>query len=50
MSKVTSISKSTEEGQKGLNYISDIVADIKAEMVIVVMMDDEDREHEGWDR
>ncbi len=46
MSKVTSISKSTEEGQKGLNYISDIVADIKAGKM-VVMMDDEDRENEG---
>jgi 3,4-dihydroxy 2-butanone 4-phosphate synthase/GTP cyclohydrolase II len=46
MSKVTSISKSTEEGRKGLDYISDIVADIKAGKM-VVMMDDEDRENEG---
>ena len=47
MSKVTSISKgSTEEGRKGLDYISDVVADIKAGKM-VVMMDDEDRENEG---
>ncbi len=46
MSKVTSISKSTEDGRTGLDYISDIVADIKAGKM-VVMMDDEDRENEG---
>lgn len=47
MSKVTSITKTSDEGSgKGLDYISDIVADIKAGKM-VVMMDDEGRENEG---
>ena len=44
--KVTNISKNIESAHHGLNYISDIVADLKAGKM-VVMMDDEDRENEG---
>ncbi len=44
--KVTPINKQAEGPQQGLDYISDIVADIKAGKM-VVMMDDEDRENEG---
>ena len=47
MSKVTSIGKTpTEPDRTGLDYISDIVADIKAGKM-VILMDDEDRENEG---
>ncbi|MCC2658627.1 MAG: ribB [Panacagrimonas sp.] len=47
MSKVTPISKTpTESDRTGLDYISDIVADIKAGKM-VILMDDEDRENEG---
>jgi 3,4-dihydroxy 2-butanone 4-phosphate synthase / GTP cyclohydrolase II len=45
-SKVTSINKANESPSPGLNYISDIVADIKAGKM-VILMDDEDRENEG---
>ncbi|MGQ0503491.1 MAG: bifunctional 3,4-dihydroxy-2-butanone-4-phosphate synthase/GTP cyclohydrolase II [Panacagrimonas sp.] len=45
-SKVAPISKNVDDGRHGLNYISDIVADIKAGKM-VVLMDDEDRENEG---
>ena len=44
--KVTNISKNSDIAPHGLNYISDIVADLKAGKM-VVMMDDEDRENEG---
>ncbi|MGQ0529374.1 MAG: bifunctional 3,4-dihydroxy-2-butanone-4-phosphate synthase/GTP cyclohydrolase II [Panacagrimonas sp.] len=44
--KVTNISKNSDTAPHGLNYISDIVADLKAGKM-VVMMDDEDRENEG---
>ncbi|MGQ0622253.1 MAG: bifunctional 3,4-dihydroxy-2-butanone-4-phosphate synthase/GTP cyclohydrolase II [Panacagrimonas sp.] len=45
-SKVANINKNTQSDHQGLNYISDIVADIKAGKM-VVLMDDEDRENEG---
>lgn len=47
MSKVANINQNREApAGNGLNYISDIIADIKAGKM-VVMMDDEDRENEG---
>lgn len=46
MSKVANINKNREATHHGLDYISDIVADLKAGKM-VVMMDDEDRENEG---
>jgi len=47
MSKVTPISKTPSDSDRaGLDYISDIVADIKAGKM-VILMDDEDRENEG---
>lgn len=44
--KVTNINKNHESSPPGLDYISDIVADIKAGKM-VILMDDEDRENEG---
>ncbi len=44
--KVTAINKQSDDPDQGLHYISDIVADIKAGKM-VVLMDDEDRENEG---
>ncbi len=44
--KVTNITKNQESAPNGLDYISDIVADIKAGKM-VILMDDEDRENEG---
>lgn len=43
-SKLANINKNTQSDHQGLSYISDIVADIKATAMMVVLMDDKDRE------